>query len=168
MRINLIASPSRVPCSCKAKANASICRQRLGSAPKRGEESANCRFEFEKRRQPFTRTHHEMLCVVAACARSLFAAPSRHGHGRNGQRQHYSEKAGLAREGQRFNKFKCTLRRRSLPLFASNGFPVLTEIGHRLVALFVVLCLPAIVTILCGFDRVAVARVVSHLDHVAT
>jgi hypothetical protein len=87
--------------------------------------------------------------------------------GRNGQRQHYSEKAGLARDGQRFNKFKCNLRRSSLPLFASNGFPVLSEIGHRLVALLVVICLPAIVAILCGFDRVAVGSVVRHPDHVA-
>src|SRR5436190_6294817 len=75
--------------------------------------------------------------------------------------------SGVARDGQRFNKFKCTLRRSSLPLFASNGFPVLSEIGHRLVALFVVLCLPAIVAILCGFDRVAVGSVVRHPDHVA-
>ena len=63
--------------------------------------------------------------------------------GRNGQRQHYSEKAGLARDGQRFHKFKCNLRRSSLPLFASNGFPVLTEIGHRLVALLVVTLPPS-------------------------
>ena len=100
-------------------------------------------------------------------SRPLFGTPSRQGHGRNGQRQHYSEKAELARDGQRFHEFRCTLRRSSLPLFASNGFPVLSEIGHRLVALFVVLCLPAIVTILCGFDRVAVGSVVRHPDHIA-
>ena len=41
-------------------------------------------------------------------------------------------------------------RRRLLSLCGSNWFAVLTEIGHRLVALLVVLCLPAIVTIPFG------------------
>ena len=51
--------------------------QRSASAPKRGGESANRRFEFEKRRQPFTRTHHEMLCVVAVCICNRDLSPLR-------------------------------------------------------------------------------------------
>src|SRR5436309_15231816 len=65
-----IASPSRVPCSCKAKANASICRQRSGSAPKRGRESANRRLQFQKSRELFLRVHNETLSVVAMCVRN--------------------------------------------------------------------------------------------------
>ncbi len=60
-----IASPSRVPCSCKAKANASICRQRSGSAPKRGGESVTRRLKFRKRGQLFIRLHNVTLSVVA-------------------------------------------------------------------------------------------------------
>ena len=51
--------------------------QRSASAPKRGGESANRRFEFEKRRQPFTRTRHEVLCVVAVCIRNRDLSPLR-------------------------------------------------------------------------------------------
>ena len=58
-------------------------------------------------------------------------------------------------------------RRPSLPLFRSNRFPILTEIGHRLVALLVVLGLPAIGTILFGFDGFAVSGVVREPGHMA-
>jgi len=38
-----------------------------GTAPKRGGESANRRFQFQKRSQLFIRPHNVMLSVAAMC-----------------------------------------------------------------------------------------------------